>query len=157
MTASGATGTNAATYINTVTGTDSNYNLTLVNGSLVIGKAGLVVGAHVGSVTSILSKDGGAVSSGEDGSIKSWNLLTKESSSNDKKHATPVIAFAISNDGAMIATASKDALIKINSGEGFKTSRDIDTKFAGLNKISLSSDNSCPVLICKIWGTFLLF
>jgi hypothetical protein len=43
--ATGATGTNAATYTNTITGTDSNYNLTLVNGSLVIGKAGLVVTA----------------------------------------------------------------------------------------------------------------
>ena len=45
VTASGATGTNVATYTNTVTGTDSNYNLNLVNGSLVIGKAGLVVTA----------------------------------------------------------------------------------------------------------------
>jgi hypothetical protein len=45
VTASGAKGTNAATYTNTVTGTDNNYNLNLVNGSLVIGKASLVVTA----------------------------------------------------------------------------------------------------------------
>jgi hypothetical protein len=43
VTASGATGTNAATYTNTVGGTDSNYNLTFVNGSLVIGKANATV------------------------------------------------------------------------------------------------------------------
>ncbi len=130
---------------------------TLRTWNVADGKAGLVIGAHVGSVTSVLSKDGGAISSGEDGSIKSWNLLTKESSSNDKKHASPVISFAISNDGSMIATASKDALIKINSGEGFKTSRDIDTKFAGLNKISLSSDKKWVVAgndkgIANVWS-----
>ena len=109
------------------------------------GKAGLVIGAHVGSVTAVSSKEGNLLSSGEDGTIKSWNLLTKASTFGDKKHATPVIAFAISNDGAMIATASNDALIKIHSGEGFKTSRDIDTKFAGLNKISISSDKKWVV------------
>lgn len=130
---------------------------TLRTWNVADGKAGLVIGAHVGSVTSLLSKEGGAVSSGEDGSIKSWNLLTKESSSNDKKHASPVIAFAVSNDGSTIATASKDALIKIHSGEGFKTSRDIDTKFAGLNKISLSSDKKWVVAgndkgVANVWS-----
>lgn len=130
---------------------------TLRTWNVADGKAGLVIGAHVGSVTSIASKDGAPVSSGEDGSIKSWNLLAKESSSGDKKHATPVIAFSISNDGAMIATASKDALIKIHSGEGFKTSRDIDTKFAGLNKISLSSDKKWVVAgndkgVANVWS-----
>jgi hypothetical protein len=44
--ASGVSGTNYGTYTNTVSGTDSNYNLTLVNGTLSIAKAGLtVVGA----------------------------------------------------------------------------------------------------------------
>lgn len=130
---------------------------TLRTWNVADGKAGLVMGAHVGSVTAIVSKDGGLVSSGEDGTIKSWNLLAKASTSGDKKHAAPVVAFAISNDGAMIATASNDALIKIHSGEGFKTSRDIETKFAGLNKISLSSDKKWIVAgndkgIANVWS-----
>ena len=43
VTASGATGINAGTYTNTVIGTDANYNLTLVNGTISIAKAGLTV------------------------------------------------------------------------------------------------------------------
>jgi WD40 repeat protein len=130
---------------------------TLRTWNVADGKAGLVIGAHVGSVTSIISKDGSLVSSGEDGTIKSWNLLAKASTSGDKKHPAPVIAFAISNDGSMIVTASNDALIKIHSGEGFKTSRDIDTKFAGLNKISLSSDKKWIVAgndkgVANVWA-----
>jgi len=47
-TASGATGTNAGTYSNTVTGnaTDGNYNLTFANGTLTITKANAVVTAN---------------------------------------------------------------------------------------------------------------
>jgi hypothetical protein len=40
---SGATGVNVGKYTNALTGSDSNYNLTLVDGSLEIGKAELVV------------------------------------------------------------------------------------------------------------------
>ncbi|MEN9995226.1 MAG: hypothetical protein RL462_2 [Pseudomonadota bacterium] len=49
--ASGATAINAGTYINALTGTDTNYNLTLVDGSLVIGKANATVTGNSASVT----------------------------------------------------------------------------------------------------------
>jgi hypothetical protein len=51
VTASGATGTNAGTYTNTVSGTDSNYNLTLVNGALTIAKANATVTGNGANVT----------------------------------------------------------------------------------------------------------
>jgi filamentous hemagglutinin family protein len=41
-----ASGTNAGTYTSTATGTDSNYNLTFVNGALTINKAHLAVTAN---------------------------------------------------------------------------------------------------------------
>ena len=43
VTASGASAKNAGTYANTVTGTDGNYTLTLVNGALTINKANATV------------------------------------------------------------------------------------------------------------------
>ncbi|MFM7098791.1 MAG: hypothetical protein ACKO16_15390 [Gemmataceae bacterium] len=113
---------------------------TLRTWNVADGKAGLVIGAHVGAVTSILSRDGGPFTSGEDGTIKSWNILAKSASSGEKKHSTPVVAFSIAGDGSMVATASSDSIIRIHTGEGLKTSRDIETKFSGLNKISLSPD-----------------
>ncbi len=51
VSASGATGTNAASYTNTMSGTDSNYNLTLVNGTLTIGKAAATVTGNSANVT----------------------------------------------------------------------------------------------------------
>ena len=51
VSASGANGTNAGTYTNTVSGTAANYNLTFVNGSLVIGKASATVTGNSASVT----------------------------------------------------------------------------------------------------------
>ncbi|NDH05463.1 hypothetical protein EBX93_05990 [bacterium] len=113
---------------------------TLRTWNVADGKAGLVIGAHVGAVTSILSRDGGPFTSGEDGTIKSWNILAKSASSGEKKHSTPVVAFSVAGDGSMVATASSDSIIRIHTGEGLKTSRDIETKFSGLNKISLSPD-----------------
>jgi len=104
-------------------------------------KAGIVIGAQVGPVTSLLSSQGTSLySSGEDGTIKSWNLLTKAFSSGDKKHTSPVIAFAVSSDGAAVVTASKDSIVRVHQGEGFKTTKDIETKDAGLNKLSISPD-----------------
>jgi hypothetical protein len=44
-------GTNAGTYITQATGTATNYNLTFVNGSLVINKAALTVTGNSGNVT----------------------------------------------------------------------------------------------------------
>ena len=43
---SGGSGTNAGTYSHTINGVDSNYNLTLVNGALNIGKAAATVTAN---------------------------------------------------------------------------------------------------------------
>ncbi len=43
VSASGASARNAGSYTNTVSGTDANYALSLVNGSLEIGKAALIV------------------------------------------------------------------------------------------------------------------
>jgi hypothetical protein len=48
--ASGANGTNAGIYTNIVTGTASNYNLTLVNGALVIDKVNATVTANSANV-----------------------------------------------------------------------------------------------------------
>ena len=43
VTTSGGSGTNAATYAHTISGTAANYNLTLVNGSLTIDPAALTI------------------------------------------------------------------------------------------------------------------
>jgi hypothetical protein len=51
VTASGASATNAGTYTNTVSGTDSNYTLTLVNGALTIAKANATVTGNSANVT----------------------------------------------------------------------------------------------------------
>jgi len=51
VSATGASGTNAGTYASTASGTDSNYNLTFVPGSLVIGKASATVTASSGTTT----------------------------------------------------------------------------------------------------------
>ena len=48
---SGGIGTNAGTYTHTASGTDSNYNLTFVNGALTINKANATVTANSGSTT----------------------------------------------------------------------------------------------------------
>ena len=67
-TASGATGTNAGTYSNTVTGnaTDGNYNLTFANGTLTIAKANAVVTANsaAGTYTGLVQSVGGFTVSG---------------------------------------------------------------------------------------------
>jgi hypothetical protein len=51
VTALGATGKNAGTYTTSATGTDGNYTLSFVNGSLVINKANATVTANGGTVT----------------------------------------------------------------------------------------------------------
>ncbi|MCX7316405.1 MAG: MBG domain-containing protein, partial [Hyphomicrobiales bacterium] len=51
VTASGASAKNAGTYANTVTGTDANYTLTLVNGALTINKANATVTGNSATVT----------------------------------------------------------------------------------------------------------
>ena len=51
VSATGASGTNAGSYTSTASGTDSNYNLTFVSGSLVIGKASATVTASSGTAT----------------------------------------------------------------------------------------------------------
>ncbi len=51
VSASGASAKNAGTYANTVTGTDGNYALTLVNGALVINKAAATVTGNSSTVT----------------------------------------------------------------------------------------------------------
>ena len=51
VTASGASAQNAGTYTNTVTGTDGNYTLTLVNGALTINKANATVTGNSSTVT----------------------------------------------------------------------------------------------------------
>ena len=51
VSASGASGTNAGSYTSTASGTDSNYNLTFVNGALTINKAHLTVTANNASKT----------------------------------------------------------------------------------------------------------
>ena len=51
VTASGASAKNAGTYTNTVTGTDANYTLTLVNGALTINKANATVTGNSSTVT----------------------------------------------------------------------------------------------------------
>ena len=51
VTTSGGTGTNAGNYTHIASGTDSNYNLTFVNGALTIGKANATVIANGGTTT----------------------------------------------------------------------------------------------------------
>ena len=51
VTATGATAKNAGVYNNTVSGTDTNYNMTFVNGSLNISKANATVTANSSNVT----------------------------------------------------------------------------------------------------------
>ena len=51
VSATGASATNAGTYANTVSGTATNYDITFVPGSLVIGKASATVTASSGTTT----------------------------------------------------------------------------------------------------------
>ncbi|MDP1613549.1 MAG: YDG domain-containing protein, partial [Sulfuritalea sp.] len=51
VTATGATGTNAGSYATIASGTDGNYNLSFVNGSLTISKADATVTASSGTTT----------------------------------------------------------------------------------------------------------
>ncbi|MSR30952.1 MAG: hypothetical protein EXR99_05540 [Gemmataceae bacterium] len=104
------------------------------------GKALNVLGAHTGSLTALLATGTQAYSSGEDGTIKGWNLLAKGPSKGEKNHASPVQAFAVSSDGTLAASAAKEPLIRVHSGEGFKTTKDYDTQDGQVVQLGLSQD-----------------
>jgi hypothetical protein len=100
VTASGATGVNVASYTNTVTGTDSNYNLTLINGSLAIAKAGLVVTADnktriYGDANPALTYTVTGYVNGENGSVHSGTpALSTTASLTSKVGSIPIVASA---------------------------------------------------------------
>jgi hypothetical protein len=154
VTASGATGTNAATYINTVTGTDSNYNLTLVNGSLVIGKAGLVVtadnktrvyGSANPSLTYTLT---GFVNSENASVISGAPTLTTNANTNtgvgDVPIATTVGNFSASNysftaaNGILTVTPKQLIVSAVDQSTTYGTALDLGTNNTGANRYTTS-------------------
>ena len=101
--ASGATGKNYGTYTNTVSGTDSNYNLTLVNGTLSVAKAGLTVtGATTNTIyTGQAQTNSVATITGIQGSTDSFTITGYGTATNAGTYADSLVATAV---GATQAT-----------------------------------------------------
>ncbi len=109
--------------------------------SLDRGAALAVLRAHAGSVNAVLAlPDGRIATGGEDGRLALWrddDLARPQSF--DPVHTAPLVALAVSPDGAMIASASWDSSVAITSLKGASLRR-----FAGhqgnVNSVAFSRD-----------------
>jgi len=126
VTASGA-GKNAGAYSVVAAGTDSNYNLTLNNGSLVIAKANAIVTANSGSTTysGATQSVSGFTASGLVGGETS-TVLTGVTAAGSGKNAGNYSVVAAGTDAnynltlnsGNLAIAKANAIVTANSGTG---------------------------------------
>jgi len=126
VTASGS-GKNAGNYSVVATGTDSNYNLTLNNGSLAIAKADAIVTANSGTgvYSGTLQSVNGFTASGLVGG-ETTAVLTGVTASGSGKNAGNYSVVAAGTDAnynltlnsGSLAIAKADAIVTANSGTG---------------------------------------
>jgi len=108
VTASGS-GTNAGTYSSTATGTDSNYNLTFVNGALTINKAHLTVTAN--NATKTYGDTNPSLSTTVTGFVNSETLATSGVTGSGAASTT---ATALTGAGTASITAGVGTLVANN-------------------------------------------
>ncbi|WP_322992219.1 YDG domain-containing protein [Limnohabitans sp.] len=134
--ASGATGKNAGSYTNTVTaGTETNYTVSTVNGSLAIAKAALTATGNSASVTynGANQSVSGFTVSGLQGSDTVSSLSTVAASGatgkNAGSYANTVTAgtetnYTVTTANGSLAIAKANATVTANSGTSTYTGKD---------------------------------
>ena len=140
--ASGASARNAGTYTNTVSGTDANYAVTLVNGSLEIGRANLTLTSS--NVTK--TYDGTTAAAGA-ATVKSGQLFTGDTISGGS------FAFTDKNAGTdKTVTTSAVTLNDGNNGGNYTVSyaNNTDSSIAQLQSVAWTGGSS---EVNKKWST----
>ena len=151
----GGSGTNAGTYISTASGTDSNYNLTLVDGALTIAKANATVTANSDltktysgvsqsvngfSASGLVNSEAATVLTGvtAGGSGKNAGTYTSTASGTDSNYNLTLV------DGAL-TIAKANATVTANSGTA--TYSGLKQRVTGFTASGLVNNETESVLI----------
>jgi cytochrome c len=91
-----------------------SFDTSAIRWSLPTGTAEQVLRFHEGAVNAVaLLKDGRIATSGEDARIAIWTPGAPQPATVLKGHTAPVVALALSNDGATLASASWDRTARL--------------------------------------------
>jgi filamentous hemagglutinin family protein len=134
VSAPGATGKNAGSYTTTASGTDANYNLSFVDGALVINKANATVTANSGTVTYNGANQtvGGFTASGLVGG-ETEAVLTGVNASRTAKNAGSYAVTASGTDGNYNLSFVDGALV-INKANATVTANSGTVTYNGANQ-----------------------
>jgi cytochrome c len=122
------------------------FDTSVIRWSLARNAAQAVLRFHDGAVDAVLFlKDGRIASSGEDARIAIWRPGEERPSAVLSGHKAPVVALAVSPDGASLASASWDHTARLWPLAGTSKPRVLEGHAQGVNGVAFSPDGSALV------------
>jgi cytochrome c len=123
-----------------------SFDSAVIRWSLSRNEAKAVLRFHDSAVNAVLVlADGRIVSTGEDARIAIWRPGEEQPSAVLTGHQAPVVALAVSPDGASIASASWDQTAALWSLAGSSKPRVLDGHAQGVNGVAFSPDGAALV------------
>jgi cytochrome c len=123
-----------------------SFDTAVIRWSLQRNAAEQVLRFHDGAVNAVLAlADGRIISSGEDARIAIWRRGEAEPSAVLKGHTAPVVALAVSPDGASLASASWDHTARLWPLAGTSKPRVLEGHAQGVNAVGFLPDGSALV------------